>query len=816
LSKKIISYWLDSLVMADQLQDSSRFTGNSALPIDRPSLAAGQLEDLDHERIRQILLGKAPVDAQGKPQKPSNRVLTFPFILKRHAEDKQPLIPLWIPALIINDQGMLGPDPEHQPWMPRQLLNPAASNAIGDLALFDRFFLENDCPTDWPNYWKFSIQLLEKVSGQSWDSFRLQDYQTLDRGLILPNTIIAGASMHIQALYRQILDRGTLPPLLQRYGAVRDRKLQAMLNPTAQRPYEAQHLGQMGDLYPLSPSQREALHHFFSLDQGEILAINGPPGTGKTTLLQSVIASLWIRQALQQALPPIILASSTNNQAVTNIITSFQQQERVGASLCDSMYRPFEQRWLPRITSHGLYLASSSKTEEAMKAGLQAVAPGRKGLILAIEDPEYRKQAHQYFLTQFNNHTDQIVTKVSSALRWLHQQLKQIVAEIQALTKPAAELDLLRYQAFWLATHYWEARWLLDMANHKPSKYISYNYTARDWQRLAMLAPCFVSTFHMAPRFFQFNREARWEFIDLLIVDEAGQVSPEIAGATFALAQQALFVGDIQQIEPVWSVTNNVDLLNLQHHKIAKEPKERDQFAAMGLSAASGSVMQIAQRSSCYQKYPEQRGLLLTEHRRCLPEIINYCNDLCYGGYLEPKREALAADQMPKLRDGFPLPPLGYLFIPGQSEQANGSRRNPIEAHRIAQWVLEQSGVLIHYYQKPLPEIVAILSPFAAQKQILEKALHSLEIHDLTLGTVHALQGAERPIVIFSPVYDSNAGQTFFLDRQPNMLNVAVSRAKDSFLVFGDLRVFNPSRQTPSGLLGKHLFDRPENALPQY
>jgi ABC-type dipeptide/oligopeptide/nickel transport system ATPase component len=812
LSKKIISYWLDSLVMADQLQDSSRFTDSSALPIARSSLAAGRLDDLDHGQIRQILASKAPIDAQGKSKKPSNRVLTFPFILKRHPADKQPLIPLWIPALIINDRGMLAPDPEHQPWMPRQLLNPAASNALGDLGQFDRFFLENDCPTDWPNYWKFCGRLLERVTGQAWGEFRMPNYQTLDRGLILPNRLIAGASMHIQALYRQILDLSALPPLLKRYASLRDRHLQDILPPTAQRPYEAQHLGQMGDRYPLSPSQREALHHFFSLDRGEILAINGPPGTGKTTLLQSVIASLWIRQALQQALPPIIVASSTNNQAVTNIITSFQQPESVG----DSPHRPFEQRWLPKITSHGLYLSSSSKTEEAMKAGLQAVAPGRKGLILAIEDLEYRKQAHQYFLTQFNNHTDQVVTKVSSALGWLHQQLQQTVAEIQILAKPPAELDLLRYRAFWLATHYWEARWLLDMANCKPSKYTSYNYTVRDWQRLAMLAPCFVATFHMAPRFFQFNREARWEFIDLLIVDEAGQVSPEIAGATFALAQQALVVGDMQQIEPVWAVTDNVNMVNLQHHKLAKKTEERERFEAMGLSAASGSVMRIAQRSSCYQKYPEQRGLLLTEHRRCLPEIISYCNDLCYGGYLEPKRDPLAAEHMPKLRDGFPLPPLGYLFIPGQSEQSNGSRRNPPEAQRIAQWLLEQSAVLINYYQRPLSEIVAILSPFAAQKQVLEKALHSLEIHDLTVGTVHALQGAERPIVIFSPVYDHNAGQTFFLDRKPNMLNVAVSRAKDSFLVFGDLRVFNPSHQTPAGLLGRHLFDRPENALPQY
>jgi superfamily I DNA and/or RNA helicase len=37
------------------------------------------------------------------------------------------------------------------------------------------------------------------------------------------------------------------------------------------------------------------------------------------------------------------------------------------------------------------------------------------------------------------------------------------------------------------------------------------------------------------------------------------------------------------------------------------------------------------------------------------------------------------------------------------------------------------------------------------------------------------------------------------------MLNVAVSRARDSFILFGDTRVFNEENSTPSGVLKKHL-----------
>ena len=55
------------------------------------------------------------------------------------------------------------------------------------------------------------------------------------------------------------------------------------------------------------------------------MAVDGPPGTGKTTLLHSVIASLWVNAALQRVEPPVIVVSSTNNQAVTNVLDSLEQ-----------------------------------------------------------------------------------------------------------------------------------------------------------------------------------------------------------------------------------------------------------------------------------------------------------------------------------------------------------------------------------------------------------------------------------------------------------------------------------------------------------
>lgn len=62
-------------------------------------------------------------------------------------------------------------------------------------------------------------------------------------------------------------------------------------------------------------------------------------------------------------------------------------------------------------------------------------------------------------------------------------------------------------------------------------------------RRLACIMPVFISTFHSLPKFFVYscngdNFNPLYNEIDLLIVDEAGQVTPEIAVPSFALAKQ--------------------------------------------------------------------------------------------------------------------------------------------------------------------------------------------------------------------------------------------------------------------------------------
>ncbi|MDO9415498.1 AAA domain-containing protein [Pararhizobium sp.] len=220
--------------------------------------------------------------------------------------------------------------------------------------------------------------------------------------------------------------------------------------------------------------------------------------------------------------------------------------------------------------------------------------------------------------------------------------------------------------------------------------------------------------------------------------------------------------------------------------------------------------MRLAQRACQVSPWPDlEPGLWLFEHRRCHDEIIAYSNALCYKGKLRPRRGSAPSDRL--------LPAMGYFHVDGKAVRAGNSRSNLTEAQSIVAWIAENRGPLEERYGRPVEEIVGVVTPFGAQVRELRRACTAHNITasgrtGMTIGTVHALQGAERPVVIFSPVYSKHADGGF-IDGSPSMLNVTVSRAKDSFLLFGDMDVLvNAVPGSPRALLSSFL-DQPGQEL---
>lgn len=390
------------------------------------------------------------------------------------------------------------------------------------------------------------------------------------------------------------------------------------------------------------------------------------------------------------------------------------------------------------------------------------------------------------------------------ALDWLRRfgSVDDDSAATIAASTSLLDLDALldtsvRYTQFWMAVHLYEAQWLkiaagdeLIPADHRRRTTASVMETY--WRQAPALTPCFVMTAYQLPKYFRlFTRAAKPEFdlgrADLLIVDEAGQVDASVGAAAFATAKRAVVVGDVNQLAPVWSIDPESDreiagLHGLGDHWPAME--------AAGLTSSEPSSVMAAAANATRWSYGGGQfpGLFLSEHFRCHPAIINYCNDLLYKGMLEPRRPIEGYKLAGKTAS-----PFLFCEVPGSQDSRSGSSRvNEPEAEAIAQWVVDNGDYFEAVYNadaNAAVPVIGVVTPFAAQARLITRKLGELGGADLqkkiTVGTAHRLQGAERPVVLFSSVYGNQSQQASFIDGTLPLMNVAVSRAKDLFIVFG-------------------------------
>ena len=623
--------------------------------------------------------------------------------------------------------------------------------------------------------------------------------------------------------------------------------------------------GSMTDGFPLTASQRAAVHAYLEDSDGDVTAVSGPPGTGKTTMLQSVVASTIVRHCMFKRRAPLIVGTSTNNQAVTNIIDSF-------SSVTKAEPGPLDQRWLLRASKElgegpteeplvalAAYCPASSRKADADKANYLTEDREKSGVYSEYSTKEYVAGARTHFFEQLNRYLRFTGVKTKpDTLKYAEQLLRALLliidknrvallekaaqqekqapwefgrafqqkaaTEINELvrfgalnTEHKAKLDeaesLLdvdkvldtsaRYVEFWLAVHYYEAQWLRivssqDLIAPDDRRKNTAGIMEKYWKQVAAVTPCFVMTAFQLPKYFSIWKRGLQdgqslfdlERADLLIMDESGQVDTSLGASAFALAKRALVVGDTQQLAPVWGIDPVSDEEVASSNGLGPDWKKMER---VGLTASQpSSVMAAAASASnwCYGR-EDLPGLFLSEHFRCHKDIINYCNELLYKGMLVPSRPT-GGYKLAEMFEGKETPFLFY-EVEGSKDQKSGSSRvNHREAEEIAKWITENYDRFAKIYDKDGKhpgDVVGVVTPFAAQARLISRKLRDQGgqalAGNITVGTAHRLQGAERPVVLFSSVYGDNSGTAPFVDNTLELMNVAVSRAKDLFIVFG-------------------------------
>lgn len=222
---------------------------------------------------------------------------------------------------------------------------------------------------------------------------------------------------------------------------------------------------------------------------------------------------------------------------------------------------------------------------------------------------------------------------------------------------------------------------------------------------------------------------------DYIIMDEASQVSIDTGALALTCARNAVIVGDTLQLPNVVTDEDREKLNVIM----------RQYNIAQGYDCAKNSFLQSV--LDVIMDVPET---LLREHYRCHPRIINFCNQKFYGGNL-------------------------LIMTEDKGENDVVSAIRTVKGnHAVNHYNQREIDVV---KEEVLPKLkdfdsIGIVTPYNNQVDAFNNQLNRVKA-----GTIHKYQGRENDAIIMS-VVDNQI--TEFAD-DPNMLNVAVSRAKKKF-----------------------------------
>jgi hypothetical protein len=343
VSIRILDYWRASLA------NDGRFgLGPDALnlaeagSLEAAQYEAGQADAQVFHRLRETIAPSPGPETIG--------VVFCPLWLRAAVGDAD-LAPLWVPGRM-DAQGRITPSGT-SPWISRACLAPAGPDgaALGQAKAQDDYLADNPYqPGTWAGVVAWAAGLFKAVSGRELASFHRDGLVPAQPGRVRLLPLHDGAGIHggLLAAYDAFRQPGRdMPGLLRAAASLRPRAIapgRDLLDAAGRGAGIGSHLGQMLGDPPLGRSQREAIKHFLTLGDGEMLAVNAPPGTGPATLIQSVLATAVVQSAIRGGDPCLVVVSAPDPQALAQVV------EALDAGGAD----PFATRWIPEIRGHAV------------------------------------------------------------------------------------------------------------------------------------------------------------------------------------------------------------------------------------------------------------------------------------------------------------------------------------------------------------------------------------------------------------------------------------------------------------------------------
>jgi len=262
------------------------------------------------------------------------------------------------------------------------------------------------------------------------------------------------------------------------------------------------------------------------------------------------------------------------------------------------------------------------------------------------------------------------------------------------------------------------------------------------------------------------SREEFFEAVDVLFVDEAGQMSLANVLAIAQAAPAMVLLGD---------------------------PRQLDQ-PLQGSHPDGTEISALEHLLQGQKTIADDRGLFLEETWRLHPAICRLTSELFY----DQRLRSIPGLERQAILGPVPIAGAGLWFLPVAHDGNQSSSPEEVEAVAALVERLSRGDVRWRNMQgeeSPLRlEDILVIAPYNAQVADLSARLPGARI-----GTVDRFQGQEAPVVVYSMTTSSPAdaprGMEFLYSL--NRFNVATSRARCACVVVGNPRLFEPECKTP-------------------
>ena len=288
------------------------------------------------------------------------------------------------------------------------------------------------------------------------------------------------------------------------------------------------------------------------------------------------------------------------------------------------------------------------------------------------------------------------------------------------------------------------------------------------------MVPVVSTTFASFARLFSHLRQ---EALGWLLIDEAGQATPQNAVGALWRSKRAVVVGDPLQLEPITTLPFRAEQAIRGDHHVDEQ----------WLSSRT-SVQRLTDRlTPLGTRLPGDDGEIwvgspLTVHRRCDQPMFGIANDIAYHGLMINGTAPAAAQ---RFQETYPsLPASKWINVVSPACEGHWI---PAEGRQLDLILTTLANLEFDMSQ------VMVIAPF----RDIARHVHQRadRYRGLVAGTIHTAQGKQVEVVILVLGSDpGRPGARRWAASRPNLLNVAVSRAQRRLYVIGNRQAWATQR----------------------